>query len=82
MGYSARWPCWRNKQLKKYLNENDFFSPKDNRFIVLYPSHMAAAHMLYTVLQFRPDYLLLFGKMSPDSNTRLVRGDEIDPTLV
>ena len=43
---------------------------------------MAAAHMLYTVLQFRPDYLLLFGKMSPDSNTKLVRGDEIDPTLV
>lgn len=43
---------------------------------------MAAAHMLYTVLQFRSDYLLLFDKISPDSNTRLVRGDEIDPTLV
>lgn len=68
--------------MKTCLNENDFFSPKDNRFIVLYPSHTAAAHMLYTMLQFRPDYLLLFGKISPDSNTRLVRGDEIDPTLV
>ena len=39
--------------------------------MVLNPSHMAAAHMLYTMLQFRPDYLLLLGKISPDSNTRL-----------
>ena len=73
--------------MKKYLHETIFrflffFSfPKENRFIVLPLQCGRRGHALCNVT-FGPDYLQLFSKISPDSNTRPVRWDEIDPTIV